>query len=159
MKPVDQAFLHAPPFGDIGDCFAACLASILDMDRAQVPHFVTTQGPEQPGAGPVWWAATRRWLRSERGIDIASFDITEDFPTPCSLYVSEPGDWQQYGIGDVQSPRGDFRHAVVVNLDGTVVHDPHPSRASMGARLDGVDLLVPIDESWNPLVNPDPAPL
>ena len=57
------------------------------------------------------------------------------------------------GIGDVPSPRGDFRHAVVVNLDGTVVHDPHPSRASLGATIEGVDLLLAINDEAHPLIN------
>lgn len=154
MKPVDQTLMQDLERGVVGNCYAACLASVLDLSIDQVPHFVALQGPDQPGAGPIWWIEARRWLRGERAIDIAMFDITPEHPTPCSMYAGEPADWQLYGIGCVQSPRGDFLHAVVVNLDGDIVHDPHPSRASMGAAITAVDLLLPIDSETHPLIQP-----
>lgn len=154
MRRIDQQVLHDPDGLDVGDCYRACLASILD--DATVPHFAAIEGPEQPGAGPVWWSQARQWLRAEYGIDTASFDITEDVPTPLHvLGGDETSAWQRHGIGTVQSPRGPFTHAVVVNLDGEVVHDPHPSRASMLAPLIAVDLFFAIDDEWNPLIQPE----
>jgi hypothetical protein len=39
MKPIDQEFMHDPEKGIIGDCFRACIASILELDINEVPHF------------------------------------------------------------------------------------------------------------------------
>lgn len=152
MRPVDQTIMQDPERGILGNCYQACLASVLGIPLDTVPHFVALHGPEQLGAGPIWWAEARRWIRREHDRDLAMFDITPEHPTPCSMYAGEPADWQAFGIGSVPSPRGPFEHAVVVNLDGDVVHDPHPSRASMGGTITVVDLLFRIDDVWNPLI-------
>jgi len=95
-----------------GDCWRAALASLLDLDVEEVPHF---------GLYVSWWLESRRWMRS-RGVDLAYY------------YAS---DWIGADSGppmvlDGPSPRGPFRHCVV-GLPGTgeLVWDPHPTRMGL----------------------------
>lgn len=39
MLPQRQAFKHDPENGSVGDCLRTCIASVLDIDRDEVPHF------------------------------------------------------------------------------------------------------------------------
>ena len=53
---------HRPARGEYGDCFRACLASIMDLPIAVVPHFA--QGMTGCGAGRAeeMLARVREWL-------------------------------------------------------------------------------------------------
>lgn len=105
--PVDQLKLHDE--NTVGDCFRACLASILEMDPSDVPHFVELGGDK-------WWILATEWCE-ENGLSLTySFKangIREHLPL--------------YWIASGKSPRGDFNHSVVFFGD-EMVHDPHPSR-------------------------------
>lgn len=39
MKPVKQLYRHKPDQLEFGDCHRACIASILELDIHEVPHF------------------------------------------------------------------------------------------------------------------------
>lgn len=39
MKPVHCRVLHDPENGKYGDCLRACIASLLELDADDVPHF------------------------------------------------------------------------------------------------------------------------
>lgn len=52
MKPQHQAFKSDPDNGVVGDCLRTCIASILDMDRDDVPHF----------ADPIVHIEINEWL-------------------------------------------------------------------------------------------------
>lgn len=107
MTPVDQT-----TFGDgrngtePGDCFRACVASVLDVPIGEVPNFV---------AEAAWFRALLDWL-APRGLWFVSMPAT-------------PAPWIPDGVHYIASgpaPRG-VSHAVVMS-DGLLVHDPHPSR-------------------------------
>lgn len=40
MKPVNCQIKHSPENGTYGDCLRACVASILELDSNDVPHFL-----------------------------------------------------------------------------------------------------------------------
>ncbi len=116
MIPVDQTVFGAPN----GDCLPACIASILELPLAEVPHF----GAED------WFAALTAWL-APRGL----------YPVCAGV----AGDWRPAGLHILagKSPRGAFLHAVVAR-GAEIVHDPHPSRAGLLSHAD-VTMLVPLD--------------
>ena len=128
MKPVHQTQFAAPAEGEPGDpkttgnCTAACIASMLELNLADVPNFAVRPEGE-------WWPWMLQWL-TDRGWYAIAFP--GHFPYPGYYLVSG------------NSPRGDFKH-LVVYCAGELVHDPHPS----GAGIDGepIDqwLLVPLD--------------
>ena len=110
----DMLEFHDPDVGSIGDCWRACIATILGLPAEDVPHFeklATQVGVEVSGT-----ALTAAWLE-DRGMTLAQ--------------VTDALLWTGDGflcIASGTSPRDpDVRHCVV--HDGVdVVHDPHPSR-------------------------------
>lgn len=118
MRPVDQTTFGYPN----GNCFPACLASLLHLSIEDVPHF----GDDD------WFDRFAAWLRP-RGL----------YP----VCVPKQDDWRPAGfhILSGRSPRGDFMHAVVA-FGAEIVHDPHPSRAGILTREDTIHL-VPLDPS------------
>lgn len=113
MKPVPMQVKHNPPHS-YGDCFRACLASVLERD--DVPHFM------EDGGSDDWHADVEAWLnpRGYSFIDIP-FAAPEGYKLETLLEVighANPGVY--YLLGAV-SPGG--RHCVVC-LDKAIVHDP-----------------------------------
>ena len=110
MTPVDQT-----RFGDEGNCFAACLASILECPLESVPDPM-----EIHRAGQNWRRAISAWLRTIHGLEYIEIKRGADGWTmlmPPSFHV----------IGG-KSPRGTECGHAVVGFRGAMVHDPHPSR-------------------------------
>lgn len=95
-----------------GDCVRACVASILEYDLEDVPHFV--QYREHPeGTDPNLWL----WA-------LIGFCAYQDWRVEhCDI---PPKGWS---IAGGKSPRG-HQHAVVA-YDGEIVWDPHPSRSGL----------------------------
>jgi hypothetical protein len=136
VTPVDQTITDDGK----GNCFASCVASLLDLPLSDVPNFVEAADMD---------AAARNWL-AERGYVY----VRLCFPDPESLAHTyfESGMVPIYCILSGISPRvradGSPKwHAVVGQVSGygiKIAHDPHPSRA--GLKEDGhrwVSFLVP----------------
>lgn len=116
MLPVDQTTFGFPD----GNCFAACVASILELPIAAVP----------PARERI-----ERWL-SRMGHYLHDAAVNEQHPPPAGFHILNAG-----------SPRGPFRHAVVA-YGTAIVHDPHPSRAGVVlSRPPGpvATLIIPFD--------------
>ena len=134
MQPVKQTQFAAPIKDgdrwilppDIGNCFASCVASILEMPLADVPNFCAIEGD--------WWKPFQYWLfmRGLYAVEVVcNYEQHYLWPLPPDVLCIVTG----------KSPRGDFSHAVVARTvagetgDGEYnhgfeyVHDPHPSNA------------------------------
>ncbi len=140
MRPVDQRYPADPrrrdgrtTDGRLGDCLRACIATVLACEYDEVPHFAEH--------GPSWFDNWRRWTRMFAGCDVGTLTPAHGTLRP---YLPDPNPGV-IGIGVGPSPRAPLRrrHAVVVDLDLRLLHDPHPSRAGLAA-VDEVHLLVPI---------------
>lgn len=126
MTPVDQSKLHNVLDGVRGNCFAACLASILDVKINDVPAFEDMH----PG---VQWQEIRRYLKA-RGWCIISVRVADGGP----LNLDE------FYIGTGPSPR-EVLHSVVMR-GAEMLHDPHPSRAGV-ASLEWAHVPMPLPEN------------
>lgn len=115
MIPVDQQFLHDPANGQEGDCFRACIASILELPIEDVPHFAQLTG----GRSEDFWNMAYDWLE-DRGYGYVH-------STMLNGPIFSKG---SYHLLSGPSPRGIGWHCVVA-LCGKIVHDPHPSRAGL----------------------------
>ena len=120
MIPVTQT-----AFGEVGNCFSACLASLLHLPIDQVPYFME-QGK--------WYERAQAWLR-RRGLYLVAFHYG----------AWEPPGYYVLGGTSPRSTRPQDKHAVVA-FGSEMIHDPHPSRAGLTSR-DDMMVLVPLDPS------------
>lgn len=126
MLTVDQTIFAAPDRTDgndadgvPGNCWQACVASLLELPLDTVPHFILADD---------WWEVTQAYVAAVKpGWELLCFDGSMDFP----LYQF-PDKAPTHAIGSGPSPRGDFMHAVILDArTGELAHDPHPSRAGL----------------------------
>lgn len=109
MIEITQTILHDPDKSQKGNCFAACVASILELPLEKVPHFVEHEN---------WLDCLQSFLK-EWGLFYAF--VSEEDKVYC-------GPWGYHVINGV-SDRG-IRHSVVGHA-GEPVWDPHPSRSGL----------------------------
>ena len=70
----DQEYLNDPSTGTVGDCWRACIASVIGCPIAEVPHFVRDHGDDG------WFEATNAWLAAQ-GVEQVS-DLAEAVRNP-----------------------------------------------------------------------------
>jgi len=136
MKPVDQTLFG----GEVGNCLAACVASIFEIELDKVPNFAA--------AGDRWGEALAEWA-SERGWVPLLLHFEQESARPATERLAEmfPG---VYSIVSGPAERG-LLHATVWR-GGAIEHDPHPSRAGL-LSIHDVIVFVPLC----PGVKPAPA--
>lgn len=126
MKPITQTrFAIDVPLKEApGNCWAACIASILELDLSDVPDEANywKPGMSHQQSWRLYEPAVHQWL-SDRGLLLlevkvdATYFSGREFDPIC--IISGP------------SPRNpEFQHAVV-GKGFEIIHDPHPSRAGL----------------------------
>lgn len=110
--------------GGVGDCMRACVASLLGMDVAEVPHFARYGlNDEPPDKHGWWWALVGFCDTLEPSHEVLIVDAP---PPPSDDIAALFGMYLASG----KSPRGDWNH-VVICRGGEVIWDPHPDRAGI----------------------------
>jgi hypothetical protein len=104
MRPQRQTIFRDADLGIYGNCLAACIACMLDIDVNEVPNFAQNS---------TWASDAKEWL-AERGLSLVYFDGDATDATMIA-----------YG----KTVRG-TRHAVLWR-NGALLHDPHPSDAGL----------------------------
>jgi len=112
MIPTKCIVRHDPEAGQYGDCVRACVAAVLDLSTADVPHFF-----HDGCDGPTGFDRMRQWLRQRNMSPVWSVfsgDISRDNlltawgemnpETPCILFGNT----------------GSGEHAVVISGDKVV---------------------------------------
>jgi len=99
-------------FGKSGNCFQACVASVLELELVQVPDFVNDSKTE-------WFSNLRDWLKNYN-LGVVNVDFTE-------LSISDITQISSgFCIAQGQKPnRDNVKHAVVMN-NVCLSHDPLP---------------------------------
>jgi hypothetical protein len=136
MKPVFQAVIHP----ERGDCFAACVASILELTLAEVPNFRAQHRnmiiPIQTwlrGRGLCYfeldkWAGRATWPYLADGLHCLLTVPSQSFPGTQHCVV---GRWSR----DAQSGA----------VGAAIVHDPNPrNREYSASTADRVGFLLAI---------------
>lgn len=123
------------PDDEVGDCWAACLATMLGIDIGEVPEALRLEAD-----------GVKRWdcyLEFLAGFNLRpltwNFDAYGD--RMIDVFWEAAGDALIHVIGT--SPRGDWNHGVVYRA-GRLFHDPHPSGDGI-LRLTHVEFWLPID--------------
>ena len=120
MRPITQTSTATGEGGVYGNCLQAAVASALELDLDQVPHFVQ----DHHDHGRHWWSAVLDFL-DRHGMRLE--DADPEHPPAGELCLA---------VGT--SPRGpEIRHAVLLR-DGALAWDPHPSQ----------DGLVDVQSAW-----------
>src|SRR5580692_7025464 len=104
MKPVDQTL-----FGQKGNCYAAVMASILELPLEAVPGDLGIKGDV------IYQAAND--LLAPFGLAIVVFRWVAG-----ETWFAPKDAWH---VLSGPSPRGDWLHATV-GRGGSMIHDPHP---------------------------------
>lgn len=123
MIPVFQT-IEGP---ELGNCYAACIASIFEIPIDKIPN---------PNPNLDFYRDIYGPFLEKYNLCLAHFknpEGSEFFPAG-------------YQIAGVKSPRFDCDHAVVV-YNGKIVHDPHPSKDSLTAKIIDWDIFYLIDPS------------
>lgn len=118
MTPVFQSRFSDHPAG--GDCFAACLATILDVELAAVPA-PTVADRETEGTWLDYWPRLADFLASH-GLTVLLVTGEASIWTPTALAADGPG---ALYIAGGPGPRG-VDHSVVMSEGDVLAHDPHP---------------------------------
>lgn len=114
MKPVRQRIRHEPQMGRHGDCHRAAVASLLELDIAQVPHFA--DGAPDP---VEFQARVEAWLR-RRNLTTISVPFTGTMQAVVAALASCAP--EAYWL--LSGRRLDGTMHVVVGHGGAVRHDP-----------------------------------
>lgn len=131
MKPVMQTNTNVPG----GDCFRACVASILEIPLLDVPHYHET------GTDERWWEKFQAWLSSRGMIALyAEAGSLHAIPGYCLMGVrTDP---------PTHPTNERWMHQVVgiCTVDGNtvevkVVHDPRPEPRRIVKLLDVIWLI------------------
>ncbi len=137
MNKVNMSVMHDPDNGVYGDCQRACIASLLEIDLKDIPHFYVTDNDDD------FFYSLNSYLAAKGLFHLETTTI--DFSLPqfkgmCNVYHLIYG----------KTIRG-TQHATV-GLNGVIIHDPHPSK---------VGLDVDFKDEWtyafivNSLMKPD----
>lgn len=130
MKPVMQTITSKSR----GDCLRAVIASLFELEIEQVPHFRLFQGR--------WFRVYSAFLDGIGYECIGTGHFKAKGYTPRSEHLI---DCNVGGYVEASVPSKNHEactHAVVMDLDGLVVHDPHPGKAWEGINvIDSGDLI------------------
>ena len=119
MKPVFQTMTH----DNRGDCHRAAVASIFDLEIEQVPHFRLFDDDT--------WGDVFYFFLWSIGYELmgTAYLTTEDRP---HCYADING----YYLATVPSKTfPDKTHAVIINRQGMVAHDPNPNKKWLGVNV------------------------
>lgn len=110
MRRITQTVLNATR----GDCFAACLASLLEVSIEQVPNIHNISGDD-------WFYPLNAWLRQAHGLVLLMIQA--------DAYASKV--WFPDGVPFIASCDTGlgWNHAVVMayhGMEAKVLHDPFP---------------------------------
>lgn len=110
--PVSQTKLYSPDGIHNGNCFAACIASMLDVPLWMVPPF-----EDMFGRGAEWRERAEEWLSRIWSVRLVR---TEGHTL---------GSMPMFYIANGPSARG-VHHSVIFS-EGVLVHDPHPAKSGI----------------------------
>lgn len=118
MKPVEQTISDRSR----GDCHRAVVASLLDLEIEQVPHFGLFGKEWHHVYHGFLWGCGYEWKGTGH---FPKFTPRSEHLKDCNIggYVEATVPSKNY------PPEDGITHAVVMDLDGLVVHDPHPGKA------------------------------
>lgn len=107
-----------------GNCFAACIASLLELPISEVPNVETLYGIDDTFYYEVLW----RWLGH------LGYELSTDSRFRCFHGDESKSEFKEqlkdkFYLVSGKSPRG-VQH-IVIYKNGQLVHDPHPTKEGL----------------------------
>jgi hypothetical protein len=134
MKPVDQTILPTEGVPMRGNCFAACLASLLELPLEEVPHVMEHDN---------WRERTNEWLAT---LGLGLIEVRIDVEEP-ALFLLPQNMWL-IATGTTRRHESRLHSVVGQSIAGgcmwQYVHDPHPDKTFL-TRASHLMWLVPLD--------------
>lgn len=131
MKPVFQSCVDK----NKGDCLRAVVASVFDLELDQVPHF---------GLFEKGWFNVYYYFLLGMG-----YQFKGTCHLKCRKKLFEKGIYKDINgvfIGTVPSKSfKNRRHAVVINKDGLIIHDPNPNKLWLNINVIEKNISASID--------------
>lgn len=125
-----------------GNCMQAVVASLFDLKLEQVPNFI-----ELPLDS--WWEEFER-IFEENGHKDISVCVVKDNLNAAKSIMNIDGGINGYYYGVINSRTYDgVLHAVVVDSDLKVVHDPNPNQLCLGLEEENILQIYVKEESIN----------
>jgi hypothetical protein len=115
MVPVVCRVKHDPDAGTYGDCLRACVASIMELDAEDVPHFA-----DGDPSGPDVFDQLRQWLNAR---DYFPFFMGLSGDISLSELLAQQGELHPEIYYILTGNVGDGDHCVVCK-GGAIVHNP-----------------------------------
>lgn len=140
MKPVFQENVDA----GTGDCFSACLATLLEIPLSRVPKFRA----ENPAPKDMM-AAAREWLNDNYGLSIVTIKMEKELNSYDDIRLVGAVGGTPCLAGGVSPNIEGAMHCVVGEVDRhgmnfVMTHDPNPSGKGIVGRPVNLYFLVPM---------------
>jgi len=127
LKPVDMIEIHDPENGTYGDCFRACIASLLERDPKDVPHFCGYDDSKEITG--KWNIDVNKWL-AQYGFAYVEWPVSsqEDYEPFFKQREENHPNYPLYHVITGNSPNFENTSHAVVGKNGKVFHDPSTTR-------------------------------
>lgn len=132
-----------------GDCFSACIASLLELPLSAVPKFRKLHPPPACMVTPA-----RKWLEVETGLSLVTIQMAREVRTGEDLRLIGAAPGTPCMAGGVSPNVADTFHCVVGEIDEQgmnfrMTHDPHPSQKGIVGPPRHLYFLVPLGvKNW-----------
>lgn len=134
MKKVYQTDLSPTT----GNCFQACVASILELNLESIPHFMDEYTEENKHG---WWHNFNEWLQSNLNMVSINENLTDEHRETWLKFLK---DINCYTLAGIECDNG-LHHAVVLKGD-KIVHNPWPSyEGNFDEKIIDVQFLIPMN--------------
>jgi hypothetical protein len=141
MRKVDQTSVVK---GE-GNCMQAVVASLLELDLKKVPNFIKYVNHKTKD--PYWEMYV---FMEKHGYKMSEIDIKVDDMPVSALDITEiDGGVNGYFYATVPSQTfTDVNHAVVVDKDLNIVHDPNPNRLALDLIPEDIISFFSVKDNW-----------
>lgn len=122
-----------------GNCMQAAIASLLDLNLEQVPNFVEFDGVEAGGASYKFMQ-----FLNDNGYDYCCISKGANRNADDLIKIAKfDGGIGGYFYASVPSQTfNDVSHAVIVDSNLNIVHDPNPNQLALKLKPENVDMII-----------------
>lgn len=127
MKKVFQTIVDR----ETGNCLQAVVASLFEKKLEEVPHFIVDFGDD-------WFTKMQEFYKEHGNYNLNILDVAEDVDLAKKALLIDGGVNGYWGA-TVKSPTFEgCYHAVVIDKDLNIVHDPNPNQKSLSLKPEDI---------------------